>query len=74
MSKSQDAIEEVSAATKADAANLKTKETTSETGPSFGWNHYAEKINGRFAMIGFVALLITEYITRQDFFSWIGIR
>ena len=42
--------------------------------PSFGWNQYAEQINGRFAMIGFVALLITEFITQQDFFTWIGLR
>lgn len=40
--------------------------------PSFGWNAYAERINGRFAMVGFVALLILEFITRQDFFTWLG--
>jgi len=39
---------------------------------SFGWNAYAERINGRFAMIGFVALLLIELITRQDFFTWLG--
>ena len=42
--------------------------------PAFGWNKYAERINGRFAMIGFVALLLTEFITRQDFFTWLGLR
>ena len=42
--------------------------------PGFGWTHYAEQINGRFAMIGFVALLLTELVTRQDFFTWIGLR
>ena len=42
--------------------------------PSFGWTDYAEQINGRFAMIGFVALLLTELVTRQDFFTWIGLR
>ncbi|NJN32283.1 MAG: hypothetical protein HC824_19050 [Synechococcales cyanobacterium RM1_1_8] len=41
--------------------------------PSFGWNAYAERFNGRFAMIGFAALLITELITRQDFWTWIGL-
>lgn len=46
----------------------------SATPPSFGWNQYAEQINGRFAMVGFVALLITEFITQQDFFTWIGLR
>ena len=42
--------------------------------PSFGWTQYAEQLNGRFAMIGFVALLLLELFTAQDFFSWIGIR
>ena len=42
--------------------------------PAFGWTSYAEVINGRFAMIGFVALLILELFTRQDFFTWLGLR
>ncbi len=44
----------------------------SQTEPAFGWTAYAEQINGRFAMIGFVALLILQFVTRQDFFTWIG--
>jgi len=44
-----------------------------ETAPSFGWNDYAERLNGRFAMLGFAALLITQFFTRQDFWSWIGL-
>ncbi|MGV0027701.1 chlorophyll a/b-binding protein [Phormidesmis priestleyi] len=42
--------------------------------PAFGWKPYAERINSRFAMIGFAALLILEFSTGQDFFSWIGLR
>jgi len=42
--------------------------------PAFGWTSYAEIINGRFAMIGFIALLILELFTRQDFFTWLGWR
>ena len=42
--------------------------------PAFGWNAYAEQINGRFAMIGFVLLLLIEFFTRQDFFTWLGLR
>lgn len=48
--------------------------TTELAEPSFGWNRYAEVVNGRFAMVGFVALLIQELITRQDFFTWLGLR
>ncbi len=40
--------------------------------PSFGWNAYAERTNGRFAMVGFVVLLVMELFTRQDFWTWIG--
>jgi succinate dehydrogenase / fumarate reductase, iron-sulfur subunit len=42
--------------------------------PAFGWTPYAEVINGRFAMVGFAALLILEWFTRQDFFTWLGLR
>lgn len=42
--------------------------------PGFGWTQYAEQINGRFAMIGFISLLLMELFTRQDFFTWVGLR
>ncbi|NJM98353.1 MAG: hypothetical protein HC800_15395 [Phormidesmis sp. RL_2_1] len=48
-------------------------QTTETLSPEFGWTQYAEKINGRFAMVGFVALLTLELLTRQDFFTWIGL-
>ncbi|MEB3289920.1 MAG: chlorophyll a/b-binding protein [Leptolyngbya sp.] len=40
--------------------------------PAFGWNAYAERLNGRFAMVGFVALLVLELVTQQTFFAWLG--
>lgn len=46
--------------------------TPAEPAPAFGWTAYAERINGRFAMVGFVALLILELVTQQTFFSWLG--
>jgi hypothetical protein len=46
--------------------------TSQEPIPAFGWTPYAERINGRFAMIGFVALLVLELVTRQDFITWLG--
>ncbi|MBD2004172.1 MULTISPECIES: chlorophyll a/b-binding protein [Cyanophyceae] len=42
--------------------------------PAFGFSPYAEQLNGRFAMVGFVALLILEFFTHQDFFTWLGLR
>lgn len=51
-----------------------TKNTSKSLEPAFGWNRYAEQINGRFAMVGFVLLLLLEFFTRQDFFTWLGWR
>ena len=45
-----------------------------EPEPAFGWNAYAEKINGRLAMVAFVVLLVLEYFTRQDLITWLGLR
>jgi len=45
-----------------------------ELTPRFGWSRYAELVNGRFAMVGVVALLVLELLTRQDFFTWLGLR
>ncbi|MBU6229358.1 MAG: high light inducible protein [Cyanobacteria bacterium REEB459] len=45
-----------------------------EPQPGFGWTAYAERLNGRFAMVGFVALLVLEFFTHQDFFTWLGLR
>jgi hypothetical protein len=42
--------------------------------PSFGWNIYAEQVNGRFAMVGFVLLLLLEFATGQDLLTWLGLR
>jgi hypothetical protein len=41
--------------------------------PAFGFSPYAEQINGRFAMVGFIALLLLELFTRQDLFTWLGL-
>jgi hypothetical protein len=42
--------------------------------PAFGWTSYAEQVNGRFAMVGFVVLIVLEFFTKQDLFSWLGLR
>ena len=58
----------------AEPDSAKTTEATEAVDtPSFGWNDYAERLNGRFAMLGFAALLITQLFTRQDFWTWIGL-
>jgi hypothetical protein len=39
----------------------------------FGFNHSAELLNGRAAMIGFAALLIIEYFTGQAPLALVGL-
>lgn len=41
--------------------------------PKFGFNAYAERLNGRAAMIGFIATLVIEYVTGQGLLSWLGL-
>jgi hypothetical protein len=37
----------------------------------FGFNEHAEKLNGRLAMIGFVAALILEAVTGHGVIGWL---
>ena len=49
-----------------------TSATTKDV-PAFGWSAYAERINGRFAMIGFLAVLLTEALSGDTFLYWAGL-
>ncbi|HIK45244.1 MAG TPA: hypothetical protein IGR64_10200 [Leptolyngbyaceae cyanobacterium M65_K2018_010] len=42
--------------------------------PKVGFNDYAERLNGRAAMVGFVALVLFELITGQSLVTWLGLR
>ena len=39
----------------------------------FGWSSYSEITNGRFAMIGFFAIIFIELFSKQSFLKWAGI-
>ena len=39
----------------------------------FGWSSYSEITNGRFAMIGFLAIILIELFSQQSFLNWAGI-
>lgn len=54
------------------SANMSPSATSPEI-PSFGWSAYAERINGRFAMIGLTAVIFIEALTSQTFLSWAGL-
>ena len=39
----------------------------------FGWSSYSETTNGRFAMIGFLAIILIELFSKESFLKWAGI-
>ena len=39
----------------------------------FGWSNYSEITNGRFAMLGFLAIILIELISQKSFLNWTGI-
>ena len=39
----------------------------------FGWSSYSEITNGRFAMLGFLAIILIELISQKSFLDWAGI-
>jgi hypothetical protein len=55
-----------------DSSVPSTSATTPDV-PAFGWSAYAERVNGRFAMVGFVAVLLVEAISGDTFLRWAGL-
>ncbi len=41
--------------------------------PKYGFNSFAERLNGRAAMTGFLLVLLIEYFTGQGVLSWLGL-
>jgi hypothetical protein len=54
------------------AAPPATSATTHDV-PAFGWSAYAERVNGRFAMVGFAAVLLIEALSGETFLHWAGL-
>ena len=50
-----------------------TLSETVEDNYKFGWSNYSEITNGRFAMIGFLAIILIELFSQQSFLKWAGI-
>jgi hypothetical protein len=42
--------------------------------PKYGFNRYAEQLNGRAAMVGLIAAVLIEVLTGQGVLSWLGLR
>jgi hypothetical protein len=68
---SPDQTPEISPTTSA-LTSATTSATTSEV-PAFGWSGYAERVNGRFAMVGFLAVLLIEALSGETFLRWSGL-
>ena len=47
--------------------------TTTEDKYKFGWSSYSEITNGRFAMLGFIAIILIEFLSQKSFLNWAGI-
>ena len=52
---------------------LDEKSIESKDEYKFGWSSYSEITNGRFAMIGFLAIILIELFSQQSFLKWAGI-
>ncbi|KGF98835.1 putative high light inducible protein [Prochlorococcus marinus str. MIT 9302] len=52
---------------------LDEKSIDFEDAYKFGWSNYSEITNGRFAMIGFLAIILIELFSQQSFLKWAGI-
>ena len=53
--------------------NIDKKSIDIEDKYKFGWSSYSETTNGRFAMIGFIAIILIELFSQQSFLKWAGI-
>ena len=53
--------------------NENNQKTSEEEKYVFGWGQYSEITNGRFAMIGFAAIILIEMISKKSFLDWAGI-
>ena len=57
------------------SSNSKEEETIDDISDNyqFGWSSYSEITNGRFAMLGFLAIILIELISHKSFLNWAGI-
>jgi hypothetical protein len=53
--------------------NIQPAITPNLEDPKFGFNGYAERLNGRAAMMGFVVALLIEAVSHQGVLTWLGL-
>jgi hypothetical protein len=42
--------------------------------PKYGFNDYVERLNGRAAMVGLIAVVVIEVLTGEGVLTWLGLR
>ena len=53
--------------------NIDQQSIEIENNYKFGWSSYSEITNGRFAMLGFLAIILIELFSQKSFLNWVGI-
>ncbi|MBO8231086.1 high light inducible protein [Prochlorococcus marinus str. MU1402] len=75
----RDEFKNISVDNELEGSDLKTEEKIDQVIDedtemyNFGWSNYSEITNGRFAMIGFLAIILIELLSQQSFLKWAGI-
>ena len=59
--------------TNSDEVKIEEQSIEIEDRYKFGWSNYSEITNGRFAMLGFIAIILIELISQKSFLNWAGI-
>lgn len=54
-------------------ANLEPTVVPEIERPKAGFTAYAERLNGRAAMVGFVLVVVIEYVTGKGILTWLGL-
>ena len=56
-----------------EAEKINEQSIEAEDKYKFGWSSYSEITNGRFAMLGFLAIILIELFSQKPFLTWAGI-
>ena len=59
--------------TNSEEIKIDEQSTEVEDRYKFGWSNYSEITNGRFAMLGFLVIILIELISQKSFLNWAGI-
>ena len=73
LSDKQDADKTSSESEQVNQVQPPSKSATTQDEPAFGWSGYAERVNGRFAMLGFIFILLIEAVSQDSFLHWAGL-